>query len=105
MTTPIPNFFIVGASKAGTTSVSRYLEEHPQCYMSPIQELSYFARNIMRALRPANWKRDEKALDRYLNGPMLSRRGWCVLDWDAYQKLFRNVAGESAIGEASTAYL
>lgn len=105
MVTPLPNFFIVGASKAGTTSVSRYLEEHPQVYMSPIKEPSYFARDIMPTLRPANWKRDEKALDRYLSGPMLSRRGGSVLDWDSYQKLFRNAAGESAIGEASTAYL
>jgi hypothetical protein len=38
MATRPPNFFIVGAAKSGTTSVARYLEEHPQVYMSPIKE-------------------------------------------------------------------
>jgi len=105
MATHTPNFFIVGAAKAGTTSFARYLAEHPQVYMSPIKEPSYFARDIIPSLRPPNWKRNQKGLDRYLNGPMSSRRGGCVLDWESYLKLFRNVATESAIGEASTAYL
>jgi hypothetical protein len=79
-----PNFFIVGAAKSGTTSVARYLAEHPQVFMSPIKEPSYFARDIIPDLQPPNW------------------RGGCVLEWEAYLKLFRNVAGESAIGDAST---
>jgi len=100
-----PNFFIVGAAKSGTTSVARYLAEHPQVFMSPIKEPSYFARDIIPDLQPPNWARNQRGLDRYLNGPMTSRRGGCVLEWEAYLKLFRNVAGESAIGDASTAYL
>ena len=31
----MPNFFIVGAQKAGTTSLYQYLNQHPQVYMSP----------------------------------------------------------------------
>ena len=100
-----PNFFIVGAAKSGTTSVARYLAEHPQVFMSPIKEPSYFARDIIPDLHPPNWARNQRGLDRYLNGPMANRRGGCVLDWEGYLKLFRNVAGESAIGDASTAYL
>ena len=38
-----PNFFIVGAQKAGTTSLYFYLKEIPGVYMSPIKELFYFA--------------------------------------------------------------
>ena len=34
----MPNFFIVGAQKAGTTSLYQYLNQHPQVYMSPIKE-------------------------------------------------------------------
>jgi len=105
MTTRTPNFFIAGAAKSGTTSMARYLEEHPQVYMSPIKEPSYFARDIIPSLQPANWGRNQKGLKRYLNGPMLDRRGGCVLDWESYLKLFGHVNRETAIGEASTAYL
>ena len=52
-----------------------------------------------------NWARNQRGLERYLNGPMRDRRGGCVLDWGSYLKLFGNVTGEIAIGEASTAYL
>ena len=99
----IPNFFIVGAAKSGTTSVARYLDEHPQVYMSPIKEPSYFARDIIETLHPPGWARNQRGLDRYLNGPMLRRRGGCVLEWEDYLKLFRKVADEIAIGEASVA--
>jgi len=40
-----PNFFIVGAPKAGTTSLHNYLKEIPQIFMSPIKEPHYFAQN------------------------------------------------------------
>src|SRR5258707_14574826 len=39
----LPNFFIVGAPKAGTTSLCYYVGQHPDVYMSPIKEPSYFA--------------------------------------------------------------
>jgi hypothetical protein len=105
MATRHPNFFIVGAAKSGTTSVAKYLGEHPQVYMSPIKEPSYFARDMIRSSQFHGWSRDQRGLERYLNGPMTSSRGGCVLEWEAYLKLFRNVAREIAIGEASTAYL
>src|SRR5919106_309515 len=38
----MPNFFIVGAQKAGTTSLYHYLNQHPQVYMSPIKEPFFF---------------------------------------------------------------
>src|ERR1022692_2524437 len=41
-----PNFFLVGAPKAGTTSLYHYLRQHPQIYMSPIKEPNYFASEI-----------------------------------------------------------
>ena len=42
----LPNFFIVGAGKAGTTSLYSYLRQHPQIYMSPVKEPCYFASEI-----------------------------------------------------------
>ena len=42
----LPNFFVAGAPKAGTTSLYRYLDQHPEIYMSPIKEPHFFAEEI-----------------------------------------------------------
>lgn len=41
-----PNFFIIGAPKAGTTSLYNYLSEHPNIFMSKIKGPHYFASNL-----------------------------------------------------------
>ena len=69
-----PNFFIVGAARAGTTSLYHYLKANPSVYMSPFKEPSYFS----------------------------DYRGY---DKDKYLKLFDGVTDETAIGEATPAYL
>jgi hypothetical protein len=75
----LPNFFIVGAPKAGTTSLYRYLNEHPQVYMCPIKEPGYFA--------------PEYGLQNILS------------TWEGYLALYRGVREETAIGEATVCYL
>jgi len=106
----LPNFFIVGAPKAGTTSLYHYLDQHPQVYMSPIKEPCYFASEV----RPENFsdemqpqvRRQMDELGEYLQGSMSTKRfGGLVTTWEDYLKLFRNVQGETAIGEASVCYL
>ena len=42
----VPNFFLVGAPKAGTTALYRYLDQHPGIYMSPIKEPNFLANEI-----------------------------------------------------------
>ncbi len=37
------DFLIIGAQKAGTTSLYRYLEQHPEIYFSEVKEVNYFA--------------------------------------------------------------
>jgi hypothetical protein len=37
-----PNLFIVGVEKGGTTSLWRYLDEHPDVFMSDVKEPSFF---------------------------------------------------------------
>lgn len=72
----LPNFLVIGAMKAGTTSLYHYLQAHPQVYMPPVKELAFFAEG-------SNW-----------------RRG---LDW--YRKQFVSADPNAiAIGEASTLY-
>ena len=38
----IPTFIVIGAGKAGTTSLWAYLQEHPQVFMSARKELDFF---------------------------------------------------------------
>jgi hypothetical protein len=105
-----PNFFLVGAPKAGTTSLYRYLAQHPQIYMSPIKEPHYFATEIRvenfdpHTQRMARHRNRE--LKRYFEGPV-TRGIWAgpVEDWNCYLKLFRAATNEVALGEASTCYL
>jgi Sulfotransferase family len=40
----LPNFFVIGAAKAATTSLHAYLGEHPQIHMSAVKEPMYFIR-------------------------------------------------------------
>ena len=41
----LPDFIIIGAAKAGTTSLYRYLTRHPNIFMSEPKEPTYFARD------------------------------------------------------------
>jgi hypothetical protein len=79
-----PNFFLVGASRAGTTSLWRYLKAHPQVFMpsgaGAQKEPSHFCE-----VAPA-WALAYRDRARYLG-------------------LFGEANGARAIGEASTTYL
>jgi Sulfotransferase family len=106
----LPNFFIVGAPKAGTTSLYNYLGQHAQIYMSPIKEPNYFAsemrfENFVRESRP-RIADEMRALQEYLRGDMRQKRfGGLVSTWEEYLKLFSHVTDEIAIGEATPCYL
>jgi len=77
----LPNFLIIGAAKAGTTSLHRYLGQHPAVYVSPVKETNYFWYEGQRDRRPS------------------------VKTRAAYERLFAGVRTETAIGEASPQYL
>lgn len=44
---PKPNFLIVGAAKAGTTSLAKYLGEHPDIFIPEQKELRFFVKDIL----------------------------------------------------------
>jgi hypothetical protein len=83
---PSPNFLIIGAAKAGTTSLYYYLNQHPDVFMSPIKETNYFA-----------FRTDGDLYDREIVFPVRTS--------DEYRQLFEGVGSEHAIGEASPLYL
>lgn len=78
----LPNFFIVGAPRAGTTSIYDFLRRTEGIYMSPRKETNYLS-----GIDPA-----------FLSPPP-------IRDRKKYQSLFRGVKDEKAIGEASPIYL
>ena len=71
-----PNFFILGAGKSGTTSLYHYLKQHPDIFMSPYKEPTFFCEGFQRVKNPIK-----------------------------YFELFDSVNAETVIGEASHAYL
>jgi hypothetical protein len=46
----LPNFLVIGTMKGGTTSLYRYLTDHPQIFMSRDKELRFFSRNWTQGL-------------------------------------------------------
>jgi sulfotransferase family protein len=75
----LPTFFVIGAPKAGTTSLHFYLDQHPQIQMSTIKEPNYFA--------PTYLASDER---------------WRVGNLDDYEQLFNSAF--AVRGEASPGY-
>jgi hypothetical protein len=88
----MPNFLVIGAAKAGTTALYRYLGQHPQIYTSSIKEPNFFA---LKGALP-NFR-----------GPGAGERinRWSVPDLEGYLALFEEVSNEKAVGEASPLYL
>jgi hypothetical protein len=86
----LPNFFIVGAARSGTTSLDRYLSQHPEIFITPKKEAHFFAdEHFPPCLGPG-----DDRLSRLL-----------IRDEDEYAQLFAGVTGARAIGESSAFYL
>ena len=88
----LPNFIIIGVAKAGTTSLYRYLDQHPQVFMSPEKETNFFAHPETRdGMRVGG-------------GAPPPPTYFHVKTLEAYKALFEGVTDEIAIGEASPRY-
>jgi hypothetical protein len=66
MDTPKPNFFLVGAAKCGTTSLSRYLAAHPRIFFCSPKEPHFFSTDYYEHSRVWN-ERDYLRLFRHAN--------------------------------------
>jgi hypothetical protein len=74
-----PNFFVIGAPKCGTTSLARWLAQHPDVFMSSVKEPHHFSTDF--SLGDFN-------------------------DNESYYALFENADDHhAAVGEASATYL
>lgn len=102
-----PNFFIVGAAKAGTTSLYHYLEQHSNIYMSPIKEPHYFCKDIRLANFDKNYRhRSYIDINKYLQQKKKQKLHAAYIEnKEHYLKLFELAQKERAVGEASVGYL
>lgn len=105
----IPNLFLVGAPKSGTTAIYEFLNAHPEVYMSPIKEPHYFSKDIKEENFTENYKiRHKLNFQKYLNHKNLKQMHIAYLSKESledYLQLFKNHKNEKFIGEASTGYL
>lgn len=83
----LPTFLVIGAPKAGTTSLYVYLAEHPEVFMCEVKEPRFLA----------------------LDDPQLANVTWSrpapATTIGQYEALFASAGAAKAIGEASTLYL
>jgi hypothetical protein len=88
----LPTFLIIGAHKAGTSSLHRYLQQHPEVFLPTLKEARFFSYNP-----------DKEYVDRspYTWGEPVHR----IRTWDEYLDLFSPVTTEKAVGEVSPCYL
>lgn len=102
-----PNFFIVGAAKAGTTSLYEYLKTHPEIYFSPVKEPNYFSTDIKTEHFSTTYRKNTILdTENYFSQSQLPPLQLTfVRKPEHYRRLFENVNNEKAIGEASTSYL
>jgi hypothetical protein len=87
----LPNFVIIGAPKCGTTSLHRYLSQHPDIYLPTQKELHFFTYPYIEQ-RTAG-PRDLEALRRMTR------------TFAEYSAHYEGVRRQSAVGEVSPSYL
>jgi hypothetical protein len=80
----MPDFFVVGNPKSGTTALYEMLRRHPQIYMPELKETRFFARELHPNLEESS--EHPHSLDEYLS-------------------LFAGARPEQRTGEASPSYL
>jgi hypothetical protein len=87
----VPDFFLVGHAKCGTTALWEMLRSHPQVFMPAVKEPQFFARN--QELAPP------------AEGKVFEQTGRGVETLAEYLSLFAPAGPGQRVGEASTFYL
>jgi hypothetical protein len=87
----LPDFFVVGAPKAGTTALHAALARHPQLYMSPVKEPKFFLC-------------DGRPQPGAGPGDAHSSREW-IWRADEYERLFDGAPPWALRGESTPLYL
>ncbi|UHD17119.1 sulfotransferase [Thiocapsa bogorovii] len=84
----LPTFMIIGAHKAGTTSLAEWLRNHPEAYIPALKEPRFFAFDPVDPV--------------FIEKP---RHIFSIRTMSEYEQLFSDSVGHKAVGEASPQYL
>lgn len=88
----LPTFIVIGVAKGGTTSIYRYLDQHPEIFMCPDKGPNFFGYEDAR-----DWKWHDEG-----EPPLM--RHFKVATLEEYERLFDGVTNERAVGEVSPQY-
>lgn len=89
---PLPDFYVIGAPKAGSTALHAALAQHPQLFLSAVKEPKYFLTDGQRPDRPKG------------PGDAHSVQEWVWRPAD-YQALFADAPAGKLRGESTPFYL
>jgi hypothetical protein len=95
----LPNFFVIGAPRSGTTSLYEYLDAHPEVFMSTVKEPDFFIHPSLALAHPLGG-----AASADLDADA-ARFEELAKHLQSYRALFAGASGEPRIGEASAIYL
>lgn len=82
---------LIGAVKAGSSSIYHYLKQHPDIFMSPMKETKYF-----------QWDGEQHRFSTELDQKIYQNS---IKTYKDYLDQFSGVGSEHAIGEATPSYL
>lgn len=98
-----PNLFLVGAMKAGTTSLTRVLASHPEVYIPPVKEPNYFCSDLYKYGLGAKAEASQSVLERVRRGETFHHA--YMYDRDCYLALLSGRNTQHVIADCSTTYL
>ena len=88
------DFFVVGAARSGTTSLYRYLKQHPQIFLPEIKELNFFSE--VKSVIPADYEPPETGVSYHMK---------VIRSADVYESAFEGAAHDMLKGDVSPSYL
>jgi hypothetical protein len=88
----LPDFIIIGANKAGTTSIANYLLQHPEIRISAVKEPMFFSSDPTKI----SAEKSQATL----------KKPYFTVTLNEYSSMFENYSSTvKCFGEASTSYL
>lgn len=94
MSTALPDFFLVGAPKAGTTSVYKYMAQNPLIFVPVVKEPNYYTNVGPDDRNVVNIKDEKRYLKLYADATPEQLKGDFSVsymhDHDAYKKIHNN---------------
>jgi hypothetical protein len=88
------DFFVVGAARAGTTSIYNYLSKHPKIFLPNVKECNFFSNVESMDYEVYETPEEDKQYHMKI-----------IKSFEIYQSLFKNAKPNEVKGEVSPSYL